>query len=71
MTKLHVTDFYMDGHMSVPFCKLCSAEGLDLIKECPGKIIIMHGDLHLTEDGKHINKKHWNKGMVPNLQKGN
>jgi hypothetical protein len=36
MTRPHVTDFYMDGHVTVPFCKICSAEGDRLLDECQG-----------------------------------
>lgn len=34
MTK-HVTDYYMDGHIAISFCKVCSAEGLKLLADCP------------------------------------
>ena len=36
MTHIHVTDFYMDGHVAIPYCKLCSAEGLALFEDCSG-----------------------------------
>ena len=36
MTKRHVIDFYMDGHVAVSFCKVCSAEGDKLFEECGG-----------------------------------
>jgi hypothetical protein len=39
MTKHHVTDYYMDGHVAVAFCKVCSAECEKLLEDCPGKII--------------------------------
>lgn len=39
MTKRHVTDYYMDSHVAVAFCKVCSAEGEKLLEDCPGKII--------------------------------
>lgn len=38
MTKRHVIDYYMDGHSAISFCKVCSAEGLKLFEDCPGKI---------------------------------
>lgn len=33
---VHVTDFYMDGHQAIPYCKVCSAEGLALFENCSG-----------------------------------
>ena len=30
----HVLDYYMDGHISTPFCKVCSAEGYRLLDPC-------------------------------------
>lgn len=38
MTRRHVTDYYMDGHVSVEYCKVCSAEGLRLFDDCSGPI---------------------------------
>ena len=38
MTTIHVTDFYMDGRITVPYCKICSAEGLALFESCQGEI---------------------------------
>lgn len=38
MTRRHVTDFYMDGHIAVAFCKVCSAEGDKLFDDCAGPI---------------------------------
>lgn len=38
MAKPHITDFYMDGHVTVQFCKVCSAEGNRLLEECQGPI---------------------------------
>ena len=38
MTKRHVIDYYMDGHVAVAFCKVCSAEGEKLFADCPQKI---------------------------------
>jgi len=35
---VHVTDFYMDGHVAVPYCKVCSAEGFALFETCNGPI---------------------------------
>lgn len=34
----HVPDYYMDGHIAIPFCKVCSAEGDKLLEECTGPI---------------------------------
>lgn len=39
MTKLHSTGYYMDGYKAVAFCKVCGAEGLELIDDCPRIII--------------------------------
>ena len=55
--KQHELKVYEDGWTKVPYCINCAAEGLMLSEECPGKIIIMHGDLYLTEDGNRINRK--------------
>ena len=46
----HILDYYMDGYTAVPFCKVCSAEGLQpgygpapkthtdpQIRRCPGR----------------------------------
>ena len=38
MTKLHAVDYYMDGHVAVSFCKVCSAEGDRLLEDCSGPI---------------------------------
>lgn len=38
MTRPHVTACYQDGHVSVVFCKVCGAEGLELLEDCPRKI---------------------------------
>lgn len=38
MTLRHVIDFYMDGHIAVSFCKVCSKEGQELLQECTGPI---------------------------------
>ena len=55
--KQHELKVYEDGWTKVPYCINCAAEGLMLSEECPGKIIIMHGDLYLTEDGNRISRK--------------
>lgn len=39
MTKQHVIDYYMDGHVAVAFCKVCSAEGKKLLEDCEGKFV--------------------------------
>jgi hypothetical protein len=36
--KPHTIDYYKDGQMSIPFCKICSAEGLKLFEDCPQKV---------------------------------
>lgn len=35
--NLHDLGFYMDGNVKVEFCRVCSAEGVELNFECPGK----------------------------------
>ena len=36
--KLHVTDYYLDNHIAIAFCKVCSAEGDALQDLCKGPI---------------------------------
>jgi hypothetical protein len=36
--RCHVTDFYMDGHIAISYCKVCSVEGDRLFEECKGPI---------------------------------
>ena len=38
MTKPHTIGYYKDGNVSVAYCKICSAEGLKLLEDCPQKI---------------------------------
>lgn len=40
MTHSHDIDHYLDGRVSVAFCKVCSAEGEKLLESCPQKIEI-------------------------------
>jgi len=35
MTKRHDIGYYLDGRVSVAFCKVCSAEGEKLFEDCP------------------------------------
>ena len=35
----HKIKIYMDGNIKVPFCERCSAEGIDLNSDCPGKVV--------------------------------
>lgn len=30
----HIFDYYMDGHIAIQFCKVCSAEGDELSGNC-------------------------------------
>lgn len=39
MTKIHSLSSYQDGLVRVEFCKVCGAEGLELLEDCPRKII--------------------------------
>ena len=34
--RQHQLDIYKDGYQSIPFCKMCSAEGEKLSQECVG-----------------------------------
>jgi hypothetical protein len=34
--KRHVIDYYLDSHVTIAFCKVCSAEGEKLIDDCEG-----------------------------------
>lgn len=36
--RAHKTSFYMDDHVRVEFCTVCSAEGELLKSECPGQV---------------------------------
>lgn len=36
--KRHVIDYYLDNHVAVAFCKICSAEGEKLFEDCLQKI---------------------------------
>lgn len=38
MTTRHTIDYYLDNHVAVAFCKVCSAEGEKLFEPCPQKI---------------------------------
>jgi hypothetical protein len=63
--RQHTLDYYMDGHMAVSYCRVCSAEGLGLYEDCPQKIIIYDPDFDLTDNKKRLKRNHWNKGIVP------
>lgn len=39
MTKPHSLSSYQDGRVRVEFCEVCGAEGLELLDDCPRKII--------------------------------
>lgn len=36
MTRLHKIGIYKDGYKLVEYCRVCSAEGIDLGDDCPG-----------------------------------
>ena len=72
MTKSHTIDYYMDGHIAIAYCKICSAEGEKLIEACSGliceKISEEEADFAkslLTNNHEGLNRRYWNKGMVP------
>lgn len=39
ITKSHDLGYYLDGRVSVAYCKRCSAEGEKLAEDCPQKLI--------------------------------
>lgn len=39
MTKAHTPGQYKDGHSMVAFCKVCGAEGLRLLEDCPKEVV--------------------------------
>jgi len=59
----HILDYYMDGHTAVSFCKVCSAEGLELLDACSQKIIIHDPNFDLTDNKKRLKRNYWN---IPN-----
>lgn len=38
MSNQHDIAYYSDGRVSVAYCKKCSAEGENLLENCPQKI---------------------------------
>lgn len=36
MTRIHKLGKYRDGLLVIEYCKVCSAEGLELNDDCPG-----------------------------------
>lgn len=36
MTRIHKHGIYKDGYKSVEYCRVCSAEGDQLLEACPG-----------------------------------
>lgn len=38
MTKAHSLSSYQDGRVRVEFCRVCGAEGMELLEDCPRKI---------------------------------
>lgn len=40
MTKQHALDYYLDGFVTVAYCKRCSAEGEKLLEDCPQKVVL-------------------------------
>ena len=44
MTKQHVIAYYLDGHVQVAYCKKCSAEGQNLLDDCPQKVLPINED---------------------------
>ncbi len=36
MTRIHKLGKYRDGLLLIEYCKVCSAEGLELQDDCPG-----------------------------------
>lgn len=50
MTRLHKLGTYKDGYELVEYCRVCSAEGLKLIEDCPGNF----PDPVLADDLEHL-----------------
>lgn len=55
MTKQHALDYYLDGFVTVAYCKRCSAEGEKLLEDCPQKIIAIQNIFKSTLDEKKQN----------------
>jgi hypothetical protein len=36
MTRLHKLGKYKDGFKVIEYCVVCSAEGIELVEDCPG-----------------------------------
>ena len=36
MTRIHKLGKYRDGFNLVEYCRVCSAEGIELLEDCPG-----------------------------------
>jgi hypothetical protein len=56
MTKRHILTTYLDGHIEIAYCKVCSAEGAKLFESCPQKV-------EKSLDDKKLNAK---KSVIEN-----
>jgi hypothetical protein len=59
MKKRHTIDYYMDNHVAIAFCKICSYEGDKLLEDCPGPY--QSGLLYF----KHLTREEFDK-QIPN-----
>lgn len=50
MTKPHDIGYYLDGRMSVAFCKRCSAEGDKLLEDCPQIVFAPSDSMKIIDD---------------------
>lgn len=57
MTKPHDLGYYQDGHVSVAYCKRCSAEGEKLLEACPQKVSSEPDISRFTLDEKKLPAK--------------
>lgn len=55
MTRLHKLGTYKDGYKLVKYCRVCSAEGLKLIEDCPGNFPDPDKNI-LDEKNQTVNK---------------
>jgi len=54
--RQHQLDIYKDGYQSIPFCKICSAEGDRLSLECVGMMEIDPLEENIKNIWKDIDK---------------
>lgn len=57
MIKPHSPSSYQDGHVRVEFCKVCGAEGLKLLEDCPQKVTTDQNYFKKVLDEKELTSK--------------